>query len=117
MKTYFSDWRNWLHVLIGFTVGYCLTIFFGFPNRENFEFDWRLFLTPLAGGILVAGGSLLWELRQDRITPNVSDMRDVATSGVFAYIGGLTALFYNNLITAVILTAISLVVIYNELKK
>ncbi len=120
MKTYFSDWRNLLHVLIAFTIGYDITIIFGFPNRDNFPLSWndlRTLLAPTLGAIVSAFISDRWEGHQEKISVGSYDKRDVICGFVFAYIGGLTALFYNNLITAVILTAISLVVIYNELKK
>ena len=120
MKNYFKDLRNWYHVLIGFTLGYCITLLFGFPNRENFPLSWedfRTILAPIAGAILVGLGAFQWEKRQDKISEGSSDMRDVYVSMITAYLGGVVALFYANLITAIILTGISFVVFIRNYNK
>jgi len=109
MKKYFSDIRNVLHSFIGLVIGYDLTLLFGFPNREEFPFDYRIALMPIVGAILVWGLSFFWEKRQDTITPNVSDMKDVWNGFVFAYLGGLLCLFAPSLIVAIIISAMGLV--------
>jgi len=116
MKKYFSDIRNVLHSFIGLVLGYDLTLLFGFPNREEFPFDYRFFLSPIVATIIVGFISFLWEKRQDTITPNVSDMRDVYNGMAFAYLGGLICLFAPSLIIAIIISAIGLVLFLKTAK-
>jgi len=118
-KQYIKDIRNWYHVLIGFAVGYGLILLFGFNNRENFPLSWsdfRTLLAPIVGGILVGFASFLWEKQQDKVSPNSSDMRDVACSGISAFIGGLSAIIYGNIVVAIILLGISTVVVFKHFK-
>jgi hypothetical protein len=120
MKNYFKDIRNWFHVLIGISVGYAITLLFGFTNRDNFPLSWndlRTLLAPFVGAIIVWGISFFWEKEQDKIKENVSDMRDVYVSAIAGYIGGFICLFVPSLIIAIILTVMSLVVLINSFKK
>lgn len=117
MKKYFLDIRNVLHSYLGLVLGYDITMLFGFPNRENFPLDWRLFLCPIVGALLVGFASFLWEKRQDKIVKNVSDMRDVLNGAVFAFVGGAIALFYPSLLITFILSGIALVLFFKNYKK
>lgn len=120
MKNYFKDIRNWFHVLIGISVGYVITLLFGFPNRENFPLSWndlRTLLAPFVGAVIIFGVSFYWEKQQDIIRKGASDMRDVYVSAIVGYIGGFICLFVPSLIVAIILTVMSLVVLINSFKK
>lgn len=119
MKNYFKDIRNWFHVLIGMSIGYAITLLFGFPNRENFPLSWsdmRTLLAPIVGAVIISSVSLLWEIRQNEINKGVFDIRDVYVSGIAGYIGGFICLFAPSLIVAIILTAMSLVILINSFK-
>ena len=120
MKKYFSDIRNILHSFIGLSLGYDITMLFGFPNRENFPLSWddlRTLLSPVWGVILVGVISYLGENSQDKITANVSDMNDVYNGMAFAFIGGIIALFIPSLVIAFILSGISLVLFLKNYRK
>jgi hypothetical protein len=120
MKNYFNDIRNWFHLLIGLSIGYAITLVIGFPNRENYPLSWsdlRTLLSPIVGAVIILGVSLLWEIRQNEINKGVFDIRDVYVSGIAGYIGGFICLFASSLIVAIILTAMSLVVLINSFKK
>jgi len=120
MKNYFKDIRNWFHVLIGLSAGYAITLLFGFPNRENYPLSWNDFgtlLAPVVGAIIVGIVSFLWEIRQNEINKGVFDIRDVYVSAIAGYVGGFICLFVPSLLVAIILTAMSLVVLINSFKK
>ena len=120
MKTYFKDIRNLYHVLIGFTSGYDLSVIFGFGNRDKFPLSWddlRTLLAPVACAVVVGWFAFLWEKRQDKIAKGSSDMRDVYVSMIAAYLGGFIALFYPNMIAAIILSGISIVILAKHYKK
>lgn len=120
MKKYFKDIRNWFHVFIGMSVGYTITLLFGFSNRQNFPLSWddlRTLLAPIVGAVIIFGFSLLWEIRQNKINKGVFDIRDVYVSGIAGYIGGFICLFAPSLIVAIILIAISIILIVKDIKK
>jgi hypothetical protein len=120
MRKYFSDIRNILHSYLGLVIGYGLTILFGFPNRDNFPLSWgdlRTLLSPLVGAVIVWGLSFYWEKKQDEITKNVSDMRDVWNGFAFAFIGGLIALFFPSLLVLGICSSIALILFLKYRKK
>jgi len=119
MKKYFNDLRNILHSFIGLVLGYDITILFGFTNRNNFPLSWddmRTLLAPFVGAIIVFGISFLWEKQQDKIKVNASDIRDVYNGFVFAFIGGLIALFFSSLLMAAILSFFSLLLFFKNYK-
>jgi phosphotransferase system glucose/maltose/N-acetylglucosamine-specific IIC component len=110
MKEYFKQLRNWFHVEIGVNVGYILTFVFGFTNRENYPLTWndfRTLLGPIAGAIAVVLAAAYWEYRQDKISAHTSDKRDIFTSGISAYIGGVISLFAFNWYVAIAMTILS----------
>jgi hypothetical protein len=108
--------RNNLHLIIGASLGYALTMLFGFPNRDNFPNDFRLYLTPIASCIIVGFIAFFWEKYQDTIRVNASDINDVWRTMFGCYFGGLLALFYSNLLVASLLLAVSIYLIVKELK-
>ena len=119
MKNYFKDIRNWYHVLIGFTFGYLISLVL-FSNREKFPISWEYFnnlLYPIVGAILVGFASFMWEREQDKITPDVSDMRDVYVSGLSALLGGYMTMIFDSWFIAIPLVIISALLVIFKYKK
>lgn len=119
LKEYIKDKRNWYHSLIALTLGFDITLIF-FSNRENFPISWEYWnnsFYPLVCGVIVGIISGLSEYRQDRVTANVSDMRDVYNGIIFATIGGYLTMIYANWYVAIALTIISAIIFIQHYKK
>jgi hypothetical protein len=109
--------RNNLHIFIGACLGYALTMLFGFPNRDNFPNDFRLYLAPIASSIIVGIIAFFWERYQDTIRVNASDINDVWRTMIGCYFGGLFAMFYSNLLFASIGLFISFGIVLIDVRK
>lgn len=120
LKTYLKDKRNWYHALIGLTIGFDVIMIIGFYNREKFPLSWDDLRTLLAPGV---GAVISWliafygEKKQDEVTENSSDMRDVWFTTIFAFIAGEVAIFYPSWYAAIALTIISVIVFITQYKK
>lgn len=108
--------RNFKHILIGFALGYALTMLFGFPNRVEFPYDWRLYLAPIFACIPVGFIAGVWEYRQDKIRSGAYDINDVYRTMIGCYFGGLLSLFFANLLLACVLLGFIFWLIVKELK-
>jgi hypothetical protein len=111
--------RNFYHIVIGFTIAYLFFIVFGI-NTTNFPLSleyWNNFLTPLLGGIIAMIPAFFWERWQEKKFNATFDYNDIWRTGLGGLFGGITAMFFFNLILIIALPIISVYLVTKHYKK